>query len=255
MKKINFSTHVLDEMRYFDLNYRKYSSLSKKDLIWQVPEKIIFVDKYIDKNKSWSLLDIGCGPAENIKKNILPFLKKSDIYIGIDISKKLLERAKKNIPNGIFIHKPMGVLKFHPNEFDYISFFGSLHHDEFPEKTIGYVSKLLKYGGFLFLREPQEKAFKKGFGVSPHEGGIKPERLKEWLVHNDLKIIEWHYLNTIPFHFLRKILTKLRLSRWENYVFLWKIKVQLELFLEKRINNYLSCLMGTDMFIVAKKIK
>jgi SAM-dependent methyltransferase len=249
----NYSPHINEEKRYFNSNSKYFISLSKKDLIWQVPEKIIFIDRYINPLKKWSYLDIGCGSAENIKVNLLPLMKEDDIYMGVDISEKLLKKAKKNIPTGIFINKPMGSLKFDSNKFDYISFFGSLHHDEFPQKTLNTVSKFLKSSGFLFLREPNEKAFKKGCGASPHEGGFNPKELTGWLKQSGLEILEWHDLNTTPFHLLRKILSKVRLSKWERRRFIWKFKVNIEMLSENFIARHTPYLKGTDMFIVSKK--
>ena len=47
-----------------------------------------------------SILDIGCGPA-NISKYISTKIPNADIY-GIDYSEKMIQLAKKNIPNGKF---------------------------------------------------------------------------------------------------------------------------------------------------------
>ena len=243
-------------MKYHEGNSVMIISSSKKDLIWQAPEKIIFIDKYLSRiKKNWVLIDFGCGTAENIKRNILPLMKKNDTYMGIDISGRLLTRAEKNIPNGIFINAPMAKANLTPHEADYLTFFGSLHHDENPQKTILKASSLLKIGGFAFLREPNEIAFKKGGGASPWEAGFNSNKLRSWLERAGFRIIEWHYLNTKPFHFLRKCLAKFRLGSWEKVPIFWKFKVIIELFMEKPIKIFFKPWRGTDMFIVAKKVK
>lgn len=254
-KKGKISKHILDEMRYHDNHFDLLTERGKKDLIWQVPEEMIFINKYLYKGRNWILLDVGCGSAMNIKRNIMPRMTEDDVYIGVDISKKLLGEAKKNIPSGIFIQQPMGNLEFPGQCFDYICFFGALHHDEEPGKTLKKIAKFLKPMGFLFLREPQDKAMKKGYGESPHEGGINPVDLKRWLRASNFEILEWHFLNTKLFHLSRQFFTKLKLSYWEQIEIFWKIKVRMELFLEKFLRGFLSSLEGTDMFIVARKIK
>lgn len=253
-KKRKISKHVLDEMKYHDNHFNLLIETSKGDLIWQVPEEMIFIKKYLYRDKNWILLDIGCGSAENIKRNILPRMTVNDIYIGVDISKRLLERAKQHIPNGVFIQKPMSDLEFPEGYFDYVCFFGSLHHDEFPEKTLKKVSKFLKPGGFIFLREPHGTAMKKGFGCSPREGGINAADLQFWLGESNMEVKEWHYLNTLFFHLLRRVLIKVGLKNWEKFSFFWIIKVRLELILEKFLIGPFEFFKGTDMFIVTRKI-
>jgi len=254
-KKFNFSNHIYKEELYHDRHAPLLIKSSTTDFIWVVQEKIIFIKKYVEKGKKRYWLDLGCGPAENIKRNILPFMNDQNIYVGVDISQNLLNKARKNIFNGIFIKKPMGSLELPYGVCDYVSFFGALHHDEFPKDTLIKVSSFLKKGGYLFLREPTDIAMKKGYGLSPCEGGINSDELRGWLKENNFKIIEWHFLNTKIFHFIRKILNKIKLRKWEEMEFFWKIKVRFEIIIEKLLENkLLSSLKGTDMFIVAKKL-
>jgi SAM-dependent methyltransferase len=255
-KKFGFSNHVLKEALYHDKNAPFLIKSNLTDFIWIVQEKIIFIKKYVKKGEKWCWLDIGCGPAENIKRNILPLMSDQNIYVGVDVSQNLLNKARENIFKGIFIKKPMGNLELPYGIFDYVSFFGALHHDEFYKETLMKISSFLKKGGYLFLREPTDIAMKRGYGLSPCEAGINPEELKMLLKENNFKIIEWHFLNTKIFHFIRKILNKIKLRRLEEVEFFWKIKVCFELFLEKFLeNNNFTSIRGTDMFIVAKKLK
>lgn len=253
-KKEKISQHILDEMDYHNRHSELLCEESKRDLVWQVPEKMIFIDRYISQDKNWTLLDLGCGTAENIKKNILPKMTAKDVYIGIDISKKLLNQARRNVPQGIFRQLPMGNIEMPKKSVDYISFFGALHHDENPKETLRKVSNFLRPGGLIFLREPQESAFKKGNGASPHEGGFNPTSLKKWLNESNFEILEWYFLNTRFFHLARRLLIKLKLGRWEEVESLWRVKVSLELIMEKFLAGSLKLFQGTDMFIVARKI-
>lgn len=254
-KRFDFSKHVHREELYHDRNAPLLIKSSVMDFIWIVQEKIIFIKKYVKRGEKWCWLDIGCGSAENIKRNILPLMNDQNIYIGVDISQNLLEKARENIFKGIFIKKPMGNLEFPYGVFDYVSFFGALHHDEFPKDTLKKVSFFLKKGGYLFLREPTDTAMKRGYGLSPCEGGINPDEFKKWLKENNFKIIKWHFLNTKIFHLARRVLNKVRLKKLERIEFFWIIKIYFELIIEKLLENkLLSSLRGTDMFIVAKKL-
>lgn len=249
----NISEHVRREMEYHERNADFLIQRSRKDLIWYIPEKLIFFKKYLPLKKKWTMLDFGCGTGESIKRNVLSYMKANDIYIGVDISKKLLTVAKKNIPRGSFYKSTMGEVDFPKETFDFVCFLGVLHHDEFPRRTLKRAVGFLKRGGYIFLREPQEKVMKKGKGESPCEGGINPRELKRWLIESECEILEWHFFNTALFHLTRRFLIKLRLSSLERKEFFWKIKVWIELFLEKIFKGRLCFLEGTDMFVVARK--
>lgn len=251
MKK--YSKHIEGEKCYFEHNYKYLIDRSKYDFIWSAPEKLIFIDTYLALKKDWVLLDLGCGAAENSRKNILPLINTETKYIGVDISKKLLKEAKLNIPTGYFYESPMGDLNIPNESVDFVCFFGSLHHDEFPAKTIRKIAGFLRKNGIVFLREPQEKIMKKGFGESPYEAGINPKILKKWLTSAGFNILEWHYLNTMPFHFIRKVITRLGLGGLEKTEVFWTIKTRIELILEKFFIGRLKPYEGTDMFIVAQK--
>ncbi len=240
LKKI--SKHIQEELEYHEKKADFLIRRSKRDLIWYIPEELIFFKKYLPKRKKWAMLDLGCGTAEGIKRNVVPRMRKGDTYIGVDISKKLLVAAKKNVPEGIFINEPMGEVKFPQKTFDFICFLGALHHDEFPKRTFKNTVRFLKNGGYIFLREPQRKTMEKGKGESPWEGGIIPQELQDWIKEFNCEVLEWHFLNTGIFHLTRRLLIKLGLNKWEQKELFWKIKVLIELFLEKILKGPLNFL-------------
>jgi len=246
----NYSKHISAEIEYHDKSARDIISTSKKDFIWQIPEKLIFIDQYFSKKKKRVMLDLGCGTAENIKRNVLPLLKKDDVYIGVDLSKKLLKIARKNVPGGIFINCPMRKVNL-KRKINYLCFFGSLHHDENPEMTLIKLSKNLRAGGFIFMREPSDKAFTRGFGASPYEAGLGFKDLKRWLKKANCEIIEYHFLNTTLFRLSRKWLNKIGLHFWENFIFIWVLKTRIEILFEK----FFPFSKGVDIFLVARKVK
>src|SRR3989338_10293538 len=90
------------------------------------------------------ILDAGTGTG-----NLFLILEKNktlDLY-GIDISKKMLNQAKKKIPHGQFIQLSVLDLdkKFKENYFDYIFVIDAFHH--FPEhkKVMKRFRAVLKY--------------------------------------------------------------------------------------------------------------
>lgn len=240
--------HENCERKYFDDNATKIIFESNNSAVWRIPEKIILLKNgYFPKNR-WKFLDIGCGPAKNIKANLGKYFLKDNQYFGIDISSKLLKEAKKNLPKGNFIKSPMSLLKFSEDSFDLVSFFGSLHHDENPKRSLNLATKFLKKGGYLLLREPRVEAFAKGFGASPNESGLNSRELKKWLNDLNFSIINWYFLNTPFSHLIRRLLNKFWLKKFESSELFWVIMTYIEILLNK-IKVY----SGYDMFIVARK--
>ena len=99
-----------------------------------------------DKN---IILDVGCGEGSLVK-----YLNNNKRYIvGIDISKKCLEKANKNIKkidNIKFILTSLEDFENRNEYFDAIIFCASLHHMEM-DKAITKSKNLLKQKGILLI--------------------------------------------------------------------------------------------------------
>lgn len=95
-----------------------------------------------------SVVEIGCGDGRDAKE----IVKRVDSYIGVDPSEKLLEIARKNIPDGNFVCAD--ALSFdYPENIDVIFAFASLLHvsrTELPQ-VFQKISDSLRIGGILFL--------------------------------------------------------------------------------------------------------
>lgn len=108
---------------------------------WQFKELISWGDR---------VLDLGCGNGRIIK--ILEDLKVD--YTGIDFSKELIDRAKKNFPAYKFVTANILDLTLGHNEYDHIFFLATLHH--IPSlglrlKILRNIYNSLKPGGYLFM--------------------------------------------------------------------------------------------------------
>ncbi|MFW9818736.1 MAG: class I SAM-dependent methyltransferase, partial [Candidatus Thorarchaeota archaeon] len=105
------------------------------------------------------ILDVGCGAGIPTSK----FLIKRGIRVtGIDLSNKMLDLARENVPNAEFIKMDMNKLKFNENTFDGIVSVYTLFH--VPKKNHLRIFKkffeILKPGGILLINT----------GVSESEG-------------------------------------------------------------------------------------
>lgn len=98
----------------------------------------------------FKVLDIGCGPG-NVAKQLCA-LKKLNIT-GTDLSAKMLEAARINVPDGIFHLQDSRTASFTPEYFDAVVLSFSIVHLDDNEANIvlSNAAKWLKSGGYLYL--------------------------------------------------------------------------------------------------------
>jgi ubiquinone/menaquinone biosynthesis C-methylase UbiE len=96
------------------------------------------------------VLDLGCGNGR-----LYELLTNNKIeYYGIDISKKLVEIAKKNVTNGNFMVGDMTNIPLEDNFFDLVVSIAVLHHiptDKLREQSVKEIFRVAKPGGKVML--------------------------------------------------------------------------------------------------------
>lgn len=95
------------------------------------------------------VLDLGCGNGRAVKY----LVDKGFQGIGVDVSDKMLELAKKHVPRGKYYRKDFTKLEFKPNSFDAVVSFFALNHipkEQFKEVMVS-CKRFLKKGGLLLL--------------------------------------------------------------------------------------------------------
>ena len=150
---------IINSKEFMDSNFAKYLlNKTKQDynLIaedfsrtrWNIWSEFgIFRDYIQDGDK---VLDAGCGNGR-----LLELLKDKKIdYLGVDISDKLIELAKKKYPQNNFLIADTLNLPFPDNNFDKVFSVAVLHtipSFEFREKALLELRRVLKPGGLLLL--------------------------------------------------------------------------------------------------------
>lgn len=103
--------------------------------------------QYIKKGDR--VLDLGCGNGR-----LYPLVKqKGASYLGLDLSKNLLSKARKMYPQGKFIQGDLLNLKV-KDQFDAIFIIATLNHiptSKLRQKAIQNVTNILKPEGLIFL--------------------------------------------------------------------------------------------------------
>jgi len=112
-------------------------------------------DKYLEKfnlllSPGSLILDLGCGAGKPIDEF---FIKHGHRVIGIDISQKQIELAKRNVPEGEFKVEDMSDLKIGEYPVDAVVSFYAVFHIR-REEHKGLFEKIysfLPFGGFILV--------------------------------------------------------------------------------------------------------
>lgn len=115
--------------------------------------------------KDSQVLDVGCGTGKGYE-----LLPKPMTYVGVDISRKMLEVARHKYPSVTLIEASAERLPFGENEFDaVISTFGSLSHVADPVVAVQEIARVLRPNGKLFIMVYGPQTFNKKSRDSTHE--------------------------------------------------------------------------------------
>ena len=174
--------------KYYDLIY------AFKDYKKEAVRIKALVSKY-RKSEGKELLDVACGTGHHLE-----YLKDEFSCMGVDISNKILEVARKNVKGVVFKQADMTTLNL-GREFDVITcLFSSIGYVKTCKnlrKTIRNFSKHLKKGGVVLIEPWHTKLTY--IPSSPHmetyDGKeIKIARLNVSELIGSLSVMDMHYL-------------------------------------------------------------
>ena len=104
------------------------------------------------------LLDVGCGTGPMIELLVSEYPDKH--YTGLDLTPKMIETANaKKLHNAEFIVGDSENLPFEKESFDVVICANSFHHYPNPQKFFDGVSRVLRPGGKLILRDYTSVSF------------------------------------------------------------------------------------------------
>ena len=137
---------LLNEKRWdkWAENYDKKSLL--QDKLRQAQRSVIYI---LDVNENINFLDVGCGTGYAIGEAAKLVNGKGEFY-GIDLSSKMIEKAKDNYrdkSNFHFIKANVESIPLNDNFFNIIICTYSFHHYLNPDKALKEIYRLLKKGG------------------------------------------------------------------------------------------------------------
>ena len=102
------------------------------------------------------VLDLGCGPG-----SLMPYLSSipNVELVGVDLSPEMIDIARSKYPWIAFEVGDCEALAFADGSFDAVLCSGMLHHLPSLRATLEEIRRLLKPGGALIAREPNEDHF------------------------------------------------------------------------------------------------
>lgn len=114
--------------------------------------------KKFGMRESDTVLDLGCGDGLNMV--VLRDLGVRDV-VGVDISKKILDEAKKNNPKNRFFRASAEKLPFQRETFDIVFLDSVFHHLLKYKPALVEIRRILRKGGFLCFSEPHSSFIRK----------------------------------------------------------------------------------------------
>jgi len=158
--------------RYID-RYDKTASIYNLRYYQEQQRKYETILNFIDKVNTNSALDLGCGTGLFIRQ----IINHSNTIIGVDVSKKMLDEAKKipdSLTNVYLIRSDADFLPLKDNLFDIVFAFTILQNMPAPEQTIREIIRVAKTCSTIVLTA-QKRVFEK-------------ERFKNMLENEDLHV-------------------------------------------------------------------
>lgn len=143
----------------------------------------------LGKYKTQTILDIGCGTGIPLTRHLVSSGAK---VIGVDISGKMVEKARINVPNAFFVEGDITRIQME-RKVDGILAWDSLFHLSFEEqeKVIRKVVGWLKLGGvFLFTTGGQAgELVSEMFGTDFYYSSLSVDSYERILINENCQVI------------------------------------------------------------------
>jgi SAM-dependent methyltransferase len=241
-----------EEKIYHDTVADDYAKTRYGDFIWEIPERwFILQPQYFIGKK---VIDMGCGPAVSVKKAFGNDFAKRVSYTGIDISKKMIDEAKKTIPGALFRVHGFSGLGIKKSSMDTVMALGALHHAEDQDDTLREWCDMVKPGGYLLMREPMYFALRRGTGASPNEEGIQIPAVDSILNQKHFTVYVKLFFCSKFLHIVNRINNKCIPTFWKRYGFLWNVPYVIDMLFCNTLGYVLPWFRGEAVIIIAKKL-
>ena len=152
---------------YFDITSEEYQKSHPSIFFLEKKRWQRIAQRYLNNSQTLKILDVGTGSGF-VPLSIASYFKESDTFFCMDISKGILEVAKKNINNQYFpckfiFQKIMSQipykLPFKSNFFEILTINSLLHHINDIKTFLYEIDRVLKPNGFLIIGHEPNRYF------------------------------------------------------------------------------------------------
>lgn len=193
MDKNDITQKIYDKQKIVDIYSKTHNDINTIK---------IHADNFIAHLNGLNIIDIGCGPGRDVKY----FFDNGYNVVGLDMSEKLLQVAKKKTPGASFEHKNMKNLDVLKKKFNGLWSCGSFYHLEKKDAILtlkGFYNILLPGGQmYLALKEGEGEIFIKNLGEE-----------KFYSFYNEDEIVE--LVEKVGFN-IREIIKEKKEANWIN---------------------------------------
>ena len=168
------------------------------------------IGKGLQRISGGRILDVATGSGDFIN-TLMKMLKSYDFFVGIEISGKELESAKKRFEGQYveFLEMDARYLKFEDNSFDTVCIGYSLHHLQNIDKVLFEMKRVLKPSGYFIVQEE--------FSDGEQNEAQKTHMLQHhWGSEIDSLLGTIHH-KTLPRQRIKDLVGSLRLSELETF--------------------------------------
>ena len=163
------------------------------------------------------ILDVATGSGDFIN-TLMKMLKNYGCFVGIDISRKDLESAKKRFEGKPveFLEMDAEYLKFEDNSFDTVCTGYSLHHFGNIDRVLAEMKRVLKPDGYFLVQEE--------FSAGEQSEAQKTDILRHhWDSEIDSLLGIVHH-KTFPKQKIKDIMISLQLTKLQTYVSTYAVR-------------------------------
>jgi ubiquinone/menaquinone biosynthesis C-methylase UbiE len=205
-----------------------------------LPEKLrtsgaIEIGKRLGEISGGRILDVATGSGDFVN-TLMKMLKEYDSFVGIDISVKDLESAKKRFEGKPveFLEMDAEHLKFEDNSFDTVCTGYSLHHFGNVNRVLAETKRVLKPDGHFLVQEE--------FSAGEQSEAQRTDILRHhWDSEIDSLLGIVHH-KTFTQQKIKEVMDKLQLTELQTYVSTYPVRC---LICDKKID----CIEGKEVTI------
>jgi ubiquinone/menaquinone biosynthesis C-methylase UbiE len=151
----------MDESKHIQLNEAKWDKWAesidgkgfKYEYLRRAQNTLISI---LDIRENVHMLDIGCGTGRALGQ-AAKLANGKGLFYGVDLSAKMIEKAKENFKEGgnfHFVKSSSESIPLRNDLFEIIISTNSFHHYLNPGKAMNEIYRLLKPGGKVYILDP-----------------------------------------------------------------------------------------------------